>query len=111
LIRSSDIVARLDDDRVVVVLPRAPDDGALHVAKKICRVFAERSQRDSELPGVTVSIGVATFPECADNVQSLFDAADNALAKAQSQGRNRSTLASPLPLPSPSERSAMACVP
>jgi diguanylate cyclase (GGDEF)-like protein len=108
LIRASDIVARLDDDRVVVVLPRAPAEGALHVARKICCTFAEKSQSDPVLPGVTVSIGVAAFPACADNVYSLFNAADNALAKAQSQGRNRSMLASPQTVLGQGERATTA---
>jgi diguanylate cyclase (GGDEF)-like protein len=108
LIRASDIVARLDDDRLVVVLPRAHDEGAVHVARKICREFAEKSQRDSELPGMTVSIGVATFPGCGDNVHSLFEAADNALAAAQSEGRNRSVVASSQLRPGPSKRSTAA---
>jgi diguanylate cyclase (GGDEF)-like protein len=111
LIRASDIVARLDDDRVVVVLPRAPDEGAVHVARKICRAFAEKSQRDPELPGMTVSIGVATFPSSGDNVYSLFEAADIALAEAQSQGRNHSVVAPPAPRPGPLQRSGAASPP
>jgi diguanylate cyclase (GGDEF)-like protein len=93
LIRASDIVARLDDDRVVAVLPRAPGGGALHVAQKVCKAIAEKRRSDCEISNITVSIGVATFPACADNVLSLFDAADEALARAQSQGRNQASLA------------------
>jgi diguanylate cyclase (GGDEF)-like protein len=92
LIRASDIVARLDDDRIVAVLPRAPGGGALHVAQRICEVVRDKSAVEREMPRVTVSIGVATFPSCADNVLSLFDAADVALARAQSEGRNRASL-------------------
>ena len=89
LIRASDIVARLDDDRVVAVLPRAPGGGALHVAQKICESVAEKSPGDGETPRVTVSIGVATFPACADNVFSLFDAADEALARRRARAETR----------------------
>jgi diguanylate cyclase (GGDEF)-like protein len=93
LIRTSDIVSRLDDDRVVAVLPRAPGGGALHVAQRICEAVAEKGRASGEIPNITVSIGVATFPACASNVFSLFDAADEALARAQSQGRNQACLA------------------
>lgn len=93
LIRTSDIVARLDDDRVVAVLPRAPGGGALHVAQRICEVVAHKGRAGSETPKITVSIGVATFPACAGNVFSLFDAADEALARAQGQGRNQACIA------------------
>jgi diguanylate cyclase (GGDEF)-like protein len=95
MIRSSDIVARLDDDRVVAVLPRAPRGGAMHVAEKICNTVQANRPDDSEIPSVTVSIGVATYPSCADNVYSLFDAADEALAWAQKNGRSQAVLAHP----------------
>jgi diguanylate cyclase (GGDEF)-like protein len=95
LIRGSDIVVRLDDDRVVAVLPRAPGKGALEVAQRICRAVAENTQGNFDIPNVTVSIGVATFPSCADNVVSLFSAADDALGRAQSRGRNQAALAPP----------------
>jgi len=108
LIRTSDIVARLDDDRVVAVLPRAPGGGALDVAQKICRAVMQKTSAGCEPPNVTVSIGVATFPSCADNVFSLFDAADGALARAQSQGRNQAALAPPRPLPAPSPAHAVS---
>jgi diguanylate cyclase (GGDEF)-like protein len=109
LIRSSDIVARFDDDRVAVVLPRAPVWGAVHVAEKIRRAFAEEGRLVSEMPGgVTVSIGVATFPTCADDDLSLIDAADLALTQAQQDGRNRFSLASPRTIRTP-EATAIAC--
>ncbi len=95
LIRSSDIVARLDDDRIVAVLPRAPRGGALHVAENICRAVRESSPPGCETPSLSVSIGAATFPSCADNVYSLFDAADEALAWAQKNGRSRAVVARP----------------
>jgi diguanylate cyclase (GGDEF)-like protein len=99
LIRTSDVVAMLDDDRVVAVLPRAPRGGALHVAERMCRTIAEWSPADGDLPAVTVSIGVATFPSCALDVYSLFDAADEALARAQHHGRNQAVLAPALRSP------------
>ena len=95
LIRSSDIVARLDDDRIVAVLPRAPRGGALHVAENICRAVRGSSPPGCEIPSLSVSIGAATFPSCADNVYSLFDAADEALAWAQKNGRSQAVVARP----------------
>ena len=86
LIRASDIIARLDDDRIVAVLPRAPGGGALHVAQKICRAVAGMDWAEGAISNITVSIGVATFPASADNVFSLFDAADKALARGTSPG-------------------------
>jgi diguanylate cyclase (GGDEF)-like protein len=111
LIRASDIVARLYDDRVVAVLPRAPRGGALRVAENICRAVAASRPVECNTPNLTVSIGVATFPSCAQDVYSLFDAADEALAQAQSRGRNQAVLALPRPSPalSQSHGPAVAC--
>jgi len=105
LIRSSDIVARLDDDRVVAVLPRSGGEGALHVGEMICEKVAERRWLLSDRPGVkiTVSVGAATFPSSADNVFSLFEAADDALAQAQAHGRNQAAQAPRILVAPPNE--------
>jgi diguanylate cyclase (GGDEF)-like protein len=101
LLRSSDIVARLDDDRIVAILPRATGKDALFVAERIRRDVADKHRAATVVPAVTVSIGVATFPTCAHNVSSLFNAADEALAQARSQGRNQAVLAPPRSIPQP----------
>ena len=105
MIRESDLVARLDDDRIVVMLPRATVDSALQVAGKICRSIEQNRLILPELPGLTVSIGVASYPACAENVYALLDAADEALSLAKKQGRNRAVAARLLPEASPVESS------
>ncbi len=96
MIRDSDIVARLDDDRVIVVLPRAVKRDAWNLACKICRTVETTPALLPELPVLTVSIGVAEFPTCADNVYALLDAADHALSMARDQGRNQAVAATSL---------------
>ena len=91
MIRGSDFVVRLDDDRVVAVLPRRRE-GALEVAKRICSAVASKTQGRCSNPSVTVSIGVATFPSCADNVLSLFSAADEALERRRTRAETRPPL-------------------
>ena len=44
---------------------------------------------EKNLPRVTISIGVATFPEAGDNPQTVLKAADEALYRAKEGGRNR----------------------
>ena len=41
------------------------------------------------MPGITVSIGVAAFPEAGDNPEMVLKAADEALYRAKEKGRNR----------------------
>jgi diguanylate cyclase (GGDEF)-like protein len=93
LIRSSDIVARMDDDRIIVVLPRARLRDALCIAQKLCLSVEQNPVLLPELYGLTISIGVAECPACAETVLTLLDAADEALGLAKTQGRNRAVAA------------------
>lgn len=108
LIRSSDIVARLDDDRIMVLLPRAELPDGLTVARKLCRGVAENASLLSDAPGLTLSIGVASYPACASNLYELLDAADSALSDAQSQGRNGSASAPVITFESEARRASCA---
>jgi diguanylate cyclase (GGDEF)-like protein len=103
MIRSSDIVARIDDDRIIAVLPRAPLGHARRVAERICRTVEPASSRSAGLPGLTVSIGIAEYPTCASTLYALLDAADHALAEAQRTGRNRVVSAPPGTASTPGE--------
>jgi len=93
MIRESDIVARLDDDRAIVVLPRAFIHDAWELACKICRTVETTPALLPELPDLTLSIGVAEFPACAENIYALLDAADHAVSMARDQGRNQAVAA------------------
>jgi diguanylate cyclase (GGDEF)-like protein len=97
LVRSSDIVARLDDDRVVALLVRARGDGALGVARTIGRAVAESGLGSPRLPGVSVSIGVAEFPAIARDAASLLEAADEAMSQARAEGNPSPRLAKSRP--------------
>ena len=107
-IRASDIVARLDDDRIVVLLIRARARNALHVAQKISRSVADMTRNVAELGCATVSIGVAEFPGDARNAFSLLEEADDALARAQDGGRNQIALAEVRTIASPTSPDAVA---
>ena len=106
MIRDSDIVARLDDDRIIVVLPRALIPDAWNLACQICRTIETTPALLAELPVLTVSIGVAEFPACANNVYALLDAADQALSMASNQGRNQAVAATTL---NPTDLGNRAC--
>ena len=81
LVRASDIVARLDDDRIVALLVRSRGEDAMRVARTIGRTVAESGLGAPRLPGASVSIGVAEFPAIARDASSLIEAADEAMAR------------------------------
>ena len=93
VVRSSDIVARLEDNRIVVLLIRAHGPATLKVARNIGRAVREMTQDTAEFLSTTVSIGIAEFPSDATTAFSLLDAADDALARGQCRGHDQVMLA------------------
>ncbi|PLX78202.1 MAG: hypothetical protein C0616_15240 [Desulfuromonas sp.] len=92
LLRTSDHIARIGGDEFGVILPETEVEAASELAERI-RLDIDASPLPLALSGqldpVTVSVGLATFPEHANEVESLFAAADQALYRAKEGGRNR----------------------
>lgn len=89
-VRAHDSVFRYGGDEFVAVLSRCNWSVAQAVAERI-RVAVEShsfvSER-SEPIRMTVSIGVALFPDHADSVRAVMDAADHAMYSAKRATRN-----------------------
>jgi diguanylate cyclase (GGDEF)-like protein len=88
-LRSSDLIARLDDSRLVAVLPGTSAAHARVVAELIRSTVASTCAATPSMPFLTVSIGVASFPEHAGDLVTLRSAAAASLADARSRGRDR----------------------
>jgi diguanylate cyclase (GGDEF)-like protein/PAS domain S-box-containing protein len=73
--RSIDTAARYGGDEFAIVLPETLAKDAALVGKRIC----ERLSGDREEPLLSVSIGIAVYPEDGATIDSLFQAADRAL--------------------------------
>ena len=87
-LRQGDTLARWGGDEFVVLLPDiASGDDARKVAEKILEAMRGR-MNDGDLSGATLSIGLALFPDDADNCEALLVQADKALFFSKSQGRN-----------------------
>ncbi|MBN1631599.1 MAG: diguanylate cyclase [Thermoleophilia bacterium] len=87
-IRRDDIVARYGGEEFVAVLSDTGLAGGLHVAERI----REKITATPLVPGtakVTVSIGVAVFPEHAASKTELIEKADAAMYEAKRLGRDR----------------------
>ncbi len=94
--RVSDIPIRYGGEDFVILLPETPKEGAQTKAERLRR-FVESSRIEGgehqPLGQVTVSIGVATYPDDASDAVSLLGSADRALSQAREQGKNRVQMA------------------
>lgn len=90
-IRSSDIACRYGGEEFTVVL----QDASLEITQaraETIRAAAEQmmvTHGERSLAGVTLSLGVASFPAQAKTPELLLQAADTALYRAKDAGRNR----------------------
>jgi two-component system cell cycle response regulator len=88
--REVDIVARPGGDEFTLLLPKTGVAGALRLADKIRTAVGERPfELDATSVDVSVSIGVAAYPEHGSSGKELLAAADGALYRAKAGGRNR----------------------
>ncbi len=89
-LRRTDFVARYGGEEFIVLAPQTPVDRALILAERLRQRIASEPilvASDLSLP-VTVSVGVAVFPDHAQNESELVRAADAALYRAKQAGRN-----------------------
>jgi diguanylate cyclase (GGDEF)-like protein len=97
LFRNEDVPCRFGGEEFVVLLPGADSDTAARRAEQLRSKVEALVVRyvEKSLPRVTVSIGVAAFPEAGDFPDVVLKAADEALYRAKESGRNRVELSSP----------------
>jgi diguanylate cyclase (GGDEF)-like protein len=88
-LRTSDQLARYGGEEFAVILPNTPTQGAENVGERLKRsvssfpIWVENLTID-----ITVSVGVATFPDQAATAQDLIGLADKAMYQAKAHGRN-----------------------
>jgi diguanylate cyclase (GGDEF)-like protein len=90
-VRGSDIACRYGGEEFMLILSPSTSEGALARAEKIRAAAAQLgvSHAGKDLGAITLSLGVAVFPDHASEAAALAKAADVALYQAKSGGRNR----------------------
>jgi len=86
-LKANDFVTRLGGDDFAVVLPGINNPSAIEkVAKRLIQKIAEPFLVNEQETCLSISIGVATFPNDGDNLPTLLRNAELALAQAQHAG-------------------------
>ncbi len=107
-----DIACRYGGEELAVILPETDFAQGAVAAERLrgnietkCDVAAARKaiidsdEAQREVPGLTVSIGVASYPAHATDTEGLINAADRAMYVAKDAGKNRVVVSDSQPAP------------
>ena len=94
--RGSDVACRYGGEEFVLTLPECSLEIAFHRAEEMRQAVKTLQVRyyHRTLEAITLSFGVAAFPEHGDNPDAVLKAADAAMYRAKQQGRDRVVVAS-----------------
>ena len=84
-IRQGDILARFGGEEFALLMPETDKTGAVTATERIRQAIASHDFPNRK---ITVSAGVALYPEEARDTQELFQRADQYLYQAKACGRN-----------------------
>jgi diguanylate cyclase (GGDEF)-like protein/PAS domain S-box-containing protein len=88
-VRSADTVARIGGDEFVILFPEIePENLPTVLSRDLIALFDSPFEIESQPISVTVSLGVALFPQDGDDAASLLSNADAATYRAKGEGRN-----------------------
>jgi diguanylate cyclase (GGDEF)-like protein len=87
-VRSFDILTTWRKDRFVLMLPQTGRAGAIEAAERMRGTIESHSFPSAHEGGLTVSLGVASFPTEAATVKDLLAATERALTTANEKGGN-----------------------
>jgi diguanylate cyclase (GGDEF)-like protein len=90
-VRNEDILCRYGGEEFVAIMPELSLDAAMERAESLRRMVSEMRVRirGESLREITLSIGVAVYPQHAETLEEVLRAADRALYEAKHLGRNR----------------------
>ena len=98
-VREMDTVARYGGEEFAIVFPETTPEKAWFVADRLRTRVASRVFVSPELPhplAITVSLGLACYPDDGSSKRQLIDRADQALYQAKRSGKNCLVTASSL---------------
>jgi diguanylate cyclase (GGDEF)-like protein len=90
-LRPGDVSCRSGGEEFTILLPDTPLELGTQAAERL-RQLVEETLLGMDV-AITISLGVAHFPDTADEVAAVLKQADRALYQAKEQGRNRTVQA------------------
>jgi diguanylate cyclase (GGDEF)-like protein len=89
--RKSDIACRFGGEEFILILPETTLEVAIQRAETLRQAVMTRdvSVGKVEIKNLSISLGVASFPQHAQSIKEIMAEADQALYKAKATGRNR----------------------
>ncbi|MGD9866571.1 MAG: diguanylate cyclase [Hyphomicrobiales bacterium] len=93
--RAGDVASRLGGEEFALVFPGMPEDVAVRRVEALRTEIegAELIHAGQVLDQITISAGLAVYPQHAGGMDALLHAADKALYESKRGGRNRMTVA------------------
>jgi diguanylate cyclase (GGDEF)-like protein len=91
-IRGVDVAFRYGGEEFIVLLPETKLENAILAAERLRGTIQKRTAAELAglaTRGVTVSIGVASYPDNADKMDELFNIVDSLLYRAKRCGKNK----------------------
>lgn len=89
--RKNDVYCRYGGEEFMLLLPETTMDEAFKIAEALRGKLESTISPSGEV--VTISSGIASFPQCANHITTLIEIADCCLYEAKNQGRNKTIMA------------------
>jgi len=98
--RGDDVICRYGGEEFAVILPESSAEDAMKRTAALREGLKKISirNRGQLLDRVTISVGIAAFPEHGQTVDELLHIADQCLYQSKAQGRDRVTVADHQPV-------------
>jgi diguanylate cyclase (GGDEF)-like protein len=86
-IRDVDAIGRYGGEEFVMLIPDADKEAAFCLAERLREELGKVDLED--LPTITISLGIATYPSDGADIEELIKKADAAMYAAKQKGRNK----------------------
>ena len=90
-----DTIARYGGDEFMILLPHTTKVAAAEIAERVRRAVRAAPLSAAVAASVTLSLGVAAYPEDGKSTEALIEAADRSMYKAKTSGGNSVAVANP----------------